>query len=85
MVSFSRSGESAPRRLVCAALFAVLASGIATAQTAPPPFVLLPTAPARAIHPKILYPYHYGNPDPFEVVRLLADEAGIEVPIRDLK
>jgi L-ascorbate metabolism protein UlaG (beta-lactamase superfamily) len=40
---------------------------------------------ARAFRPRILYPYHYGNTDPQELVRLLQDEPDIEVRIRDLK
>ena len=40
---------------------------------------------ARAFRPRILYPYHYGNTDPQELVRLLRDEPDIEVRIRDLK
>jgi len=39
---------------------------------------------ARAFHPRILYPYHYGNTDTGELVELLAD-TDIEVRIRDLK
>ena len=40
---------------------------------------------ARAIRPEILYPYHYGNTDPQELVELLKGEEGIEVRIRDLR
>lgn len=40
---------------------------------------------ARVLQPRILYPYHYGETDPEELVRLLAGEAGIEVRIRDLR
>jgi len=40
---------------------------------------------AQIIHPKILYPYHFGETDPQELVILLKDEKGIEVRIRDLK
>lgn len=40
---------------------------------------------ALAIQPKILYPYHYGQTDPQEIVKLLKDEQGIEVRLRDLK
>lgn len=39
---------------------------------------------ARAIQPKILYPYHFGNTDPEQLVTLLQDEKDIEVRIRDL-
>ncbi len=38
---------------------------------------------AKAFRPKILYPYHYGNTDPQELVRLLSGEDGIEVRIRE--
>ncbi len=40
---------------------------------------------ARAMQPKILYPYHYGKTDPAELVNLLKDEKNIEVRIRDLQ
>jgi L-ascorbate metabolism protein UlaG (beta-lactamase superfamily) len=40
---------------------------------------------ARAMQPKVLYPYHYGNTDPGELVKLLKDEKGIEVRIRELR
>ena len=40
---------------------------------------------ARAIRPKILYPYHYGETDTSELVRLLEGDKSIEVRIRDMK
>ncbi len=40
---------------------------------------------ARAFRPRILYPYHFGDTDTEELVRLLRGEDGIEVRIRDLK
>lgn len=40
---------------------------------------------AKAIRPKVLYPYHYGQTDPQELVDLLADEEDIEVRIRELR
>jgi L-ascorbate metabolism protein UlaG (beta-lactamase superfamily) len=40
---------------------------------------------ARAFRPKILYPYHFGNTDTSELVRLLAAEKSIEVRIRSMK
>ncbi len=40
---------------------------------------------ARAFRPRILYPYHYGETDPQELVKLLADEPGIDVRVRDLR
>jgi L-ascorbate metabolism protein UlaG (beta-lactamase superfamily) len=39
---------------------------------------------ARAFKPKILYPYHYGETNPDELVKLLSD-SGIEVRIRNLR
>jgi len=52
------------------------------------PYTMTPEMVADAalsIHPKILYPYHFGETDPQELVILLKDEKGIEVRIRDLK
>jgi L-ascorbate metabolism protein UlaG (beta-lactamase superfamily) len=40
---------------------------------------------ARAIRPDILYPYHYGNTDPGELVDLLKYEKDIEVRVRELR
>lgn len=40
---------------------------------------------AKAIRPKVLYPYHYGDTDPERLVKLLAGEKGIEVRIRPLR
>ena len=40
---------------------------------------------AKAIHPKILYPYHFGNTNTAALADLLKDEKGIEVRIRELK
>jgi L-ascorbate metabolism protein UlaG (beta-lactamase superfamily) len=40
---------------------------------------------ARMIRPRFLYPYHYGQTDPQELVRLLQDEKGIEVRIRSMR
>jgi L-ascorbate metabolism protein UlaG (beta-lactamase superfamily) len=40
---------------------------------------------AKAIRPKVLYPYHMGNTDPAKLMELIKDEKGIEVRIRDLK
>lgn len=40
---------------------------------------------ARAFLPKILYPYHYGQTDPQELVNLLQDSPRIEVRIRKLQ
>jgi len=40
---------------------------------------------AKAVKPKILYPYHYGQTDPSELVALLKDEKEIEVRIRNMR
>ncbi len=40
---------------------------------------------ARAFRPRILYPYHYGQTDPEDLVRLLAADADIEVRVRELR
>jgi len=40
---------------------------------------------AQVIRPKILYPYHYGETDTSELVRLLEGDKSIEVRIRDMK
>jgi L-ascorbate metabolism protein UlaG (beta-lactamase superfamily) len=52
------------------------------------PFTMTPEQVAdvaKAIRPKVLYPYHYGNTDPNLLVNLLKDEKDIEVRIRALK
>ena len=40
---------------------------------------------ARAMQPKVLYPYHFGQTNPEELADLLKDEKNIEVRIRDLE
>lgn len=40
---------------------------------------------ARAFQPKILYPYHYGDTDVNQLVKLLKDQPKIEVRIRSMK
>ncbi|HPC95168.1 MAG TPA: MBL fold metallo-hydrolase [Sedimentisphaerales bacterium] len=40
---------------------------------------------ARTFEPKVLYPYHYGQTDPNELVKLLADDKSIEVRIRKMR
>jgi L-ascorbate metabolism protein UlaG (beta-lactamase superfamily) len=40
---------------------------------------------ARAFKPRFLYPYHYGDTDPQELVALLKDLPGVEVRIRSLR
>ena len=52
------------------------------------PYTMTPEMVAdasKAIKPKILYPYHFGNTDPSEIVALLKDDQDIEVRIRDMK
>jgi len=51
------------------------------------PYTMTPamvTDAALAFKPKILYPYHFGDTDTSEIVKLLKD-SGIEVRIRNLK
>jgi L-ascorbate metabolism protein UlaG (beta-lactamase superfamily) len=40
---------------------------------------------AKAFRPKILYPYHFGDTDTAELVRLLKSQNSIEVRIRNMK
>jgi L-ascorbate metabolism protein UlaG (beta-lactamase superfamily) len=40
---------------------------------------------ARSFHPKVLYPYHYGETDPSRLVSLLKGSPGIEVRIRRMR
>jgi L-ascorbate metabolism protein UlaG (beta-lactamase superfamily) len=40
---------------------------------------------AKAMRPKILYPYHFGDTDTGKLLDLLKDEKDIDVRIRDLK
>ncbi len=40
---------------------------------------------AKAFRPKILYPYHYGDTDPAQLVKLLQGEKDIEVRIRKMR
>lgn len=49
------------------------------------PFTMTPAMVAdlaRALAPRLLYPYHYGDTDPGQLVDLLADTPGIEVRVR---
>ncbi len=39
---------------------------------------------AKAFRPRILYPYHFGETDTGELLRLLAGEGGIEVRVREM-
>ena len=52
------------------------------------PFTMTPEQvadTAKAMNPKILYPYHFGETDTSELTRLMQGEKNIEVRIRDLK
>jgi L-ascorbate metabolism protein UlaG (beta-lactamase superfamily) len=40
---------------------------------------------ARAMRPRILYPYHFGQTDPQRLVRLLSGEVGIDVRVREMQ
>lgn len=51
------------------------------------PYTMTPeqvASAARSFSPKILYPYHFGETDTGELVKLLEDEEGIEVRIQNL-
>ena len=52
------------------------------------PYTMTPELVAEAaklLHPKILYPYHFGNTDTSLLLGLLKDEKSIDVRIRDMK
>jgi L-ascorbate metabolism protein UlaG (beta-lactamase superfamily) len=52
------------------------------------PFTMTPEQvadAAKAMKPKVLYPYHFGDTDPAKLVELLKNEKGIDVRIRDMK
>lgn len=52
------------------------------------PYTMTPEMVAdatRAIRPRVLYPYHYGDTDPARLVELLAGENDIEVRVRPLR
>jgi L-ascorbate metabolism protein UlaG (beta-lactamase superfamily) len=52
------------------------------------PFTMTPDQvadTARAMKPKILYPYHFGETDTNELVRLMQGEKNIEVRVRSMK
>lgn len=40
---------------------------------------------AKMFHPKILYPYHYGNTDTSKLIALMKNQKEVEVRIRDLQ
>jgi L-ascorbate metabolism protein UlaG (beta-lactamase superfamily) len=51
------------------------------------PYTMTPEMVAdavRAFRPRIVYPYHYGNTDPTQLVTLFEDEPDIEVRIRPM-
>jgi L-ascorbate metabolism protein UlaG (beta-lactamase superfamily) len=52
------------------------------------PFTMTPEQvadTAKAMQPKVLYPYHFGDTDTGKLVELLKAEKGIDVRLRDLK
>lgn len=52
------------------------------------PYTMTPEMVARAARsfkPKVLYPYHYGDTDPKQLVELLKDLPQVEVRIRRMK
>ena len=52
------------------------------------PYTMTPEQVAKAakiIHPKILYPYHYGDTDVSKIKKLLAEDKNIDLRIRKLK
>lgn len=52
------------------------------------PFTMTPEMVAdlaRALKPRILYPYHYGNTDPQRLVELLKDAPEIDVRVRPMR
>jgi L-ascorbate metabolism protein UlaG (beta-lactamase superfamily) len=52
------------------------------------PYTMTPEMVVKAVRmlkPKIVYPYHFGNTDTAELVRMLEEEDGVEVRIRKMK
>ncbi len=52
------------------------------------PYTMSPemaAAAAKALRPRVLYPYHYGSTDTHLLAALLKDEAGIEVRVRKME
>jgi L-ascorbate metabolism protein UlaG (beta-lactamase superfamily) len=52
------------------------------------PYTMTPEMVAdatRAFKPKVLYPYHFGQTDTSEIVRLLKDVTDVELRIRKMK
>ena len=52
------------------------------------PYTMTPemvAAAAKAFKPKILYPYHFGNTDPEELVKLMQDQPEVQVRIRKMQ
>ena len=51
------------------------------------PYTMTPemmTDAAKALKPKILYPYHFGQTDTSQLEELLKDEPGVEIRIRKM-
>ncbi len=40
---------------------------------------------AKAIKPQVLYPYHYGDTDTAQLVKLMKDTPDVEVRVRNMK
>jgi len=52
------------------------------------PYTMTPEMVAEAakrIHPKILYPYHFGKTDTSQLVKLMSSETGVAVRIRNMQ
>jgi L-ascorbate metabolism protein UlaG (beta-lactamase superfamily) len=52
------------------------------------PYTMTPEMVAQAVqmfHPKILYPYHYGNTDVNQLLDLLKDNTDLEIRVRQLQ
>ncbi len=49
------------------------------------PYTMTPEMAAKAFRPTILYPYHFGETDTSELVRLLEGEDSIEVRVRRME
>ena len=52
------------------------------------PYTMTPEMVAEAVHvikPRIVYPYHFGNTDTSQLVRLLKDVENVEIRVRKMK
>jgi L-ascorbate metabolism protein UlaG (beta-lactamase superfamily) len=52
------------------------------------PYTMTPEMVAKAVkmfHPKILYPYHYGNTEVSKLIELLKDEPNLDIRVRQLQ